>query len=162
MRGGYQVEVPQMPDSAHPKLTEWLTFLEKTIGNTDNETILIGHSIGATTVLRYVEKLPEKQKLGGIMVVACPLKPLDIEELRQLDHFFVKPFNFAYIQKKARKITAIYSKNDHRVPIDNSRILNDNLDTRYIEIPQGGHLNERSGFDKFPLLLDEAIRMTES
>ena len=48
----YKVEVPEMPDTDHPKIESWVNKL-KEIVIPDEETILIGHSIGCQAILRY-------------------------------------------------------------------------------------------------------------
>ncbi len=35
------------------------------IGNPDNETYLVGHSLGSPTILRYLESLQDDQMIGG-------------------------------------------------------------------------------------------------
>ena len=67
---GFKVIVPKMPDTSSPKINTWVPFLEKSVGIIDNDTFFIGHSIGCQTIMRYLEKLDNKQKIGGIVFVA--------------------------------------------------------------------------------------------
>src|SRR3989338_5822355 len=54
---GYMVESPSMPDTDYPRIEAWVGHLAKIIGEVDTEYVLIGHSIGCQTILRYLEKI---------------------------------------------------------------------------------------------------------
>lgn len=43
-----------MPNTANPKIDEWVSFLDQQIDNLDENTYLVGHSIGCQTILRYL------------------------------------------------------------------------------------------------------------
>ena len=64
---GYSVEVPEMPDTYHPKIDEWVNKLKEVVGTPDKDTILVGHSIGCQTIMRYLESVDE---IGGVVFVA--------------------------------------------------------------------------------------------
>src|SRR3989344_3953132 len=66
----FKVIVPKMPDSGNPRINAWVPFLEKSVGNVDENTFFIGHSIGCQTIMRYLEGLDDKQRIGGIVFVA--------------------------------------------------------------------------------------------
>jgi predicted alpha/beta hydrolase family esterase len=107
-----------------------------------------------------LQNLPKDKRIGGLILVASPVKPMVVEELRQLDHFFDVPFDYEEIRRKTNNnITAIYSTNDHRVPIESGHSVKEKLNPKYIENPEGGHLNEKSGYTEFPLVLEEAKLM---
>ena len=56
---GLQVVVPDMPDTKNPKQDEWVKIIEQF--SPDENSILIGHSLGGAVILRYLEKLTKKQ-----------------------------------------------------------------------------------------------------
>ena len=51
---GFTVDVPQMPEAATPKIDLWVPALAQAVGAPDVELVLIGHSIGVQTILRYL------------------------------------------------------------------------------------------------------------
>src|SRR5437773_69691 len=67
---GFEVQVPVMPNTDEPKIGEWIPFLEKLVGTPDEDTYLVGHSIGGQTVLRYLSGLNKNLKIGGAIFVA--------------------------------------------------------------------------------------------
>ncbi len=68
-KNGFEVFVPAMPNPSEPKIEEWIPFLENIIDEPDEDTYLVGHSIGCQTIFRYLEQL-ENKKIGGAVCVA--------------------------------------------------------------------------------------------
>ena len=60
---GWEVNAPQMPNAAEPKVSEWLSFLKDYVGRPDEETFFVGHSLGCITVARYLAKLSSDSPL---------------------------------------------------------------------------------------------------
>ncbi|MCX6744660.1 MAG: alpha/beta hydrolase, partial [Candidatus Parcubacteria bacterium] len=65
---GIEVFVPQMPDTEHPVIDRWVSFLAYQIGWPDSKVYLVGHSIGVQTILRYLQTLD--RPIGGVVSVA--------------------------------------------------------------------------------------------
>ncbi len=51
---GFSVQVPEMPDTMHPRIDAWVAALGECIGQPDEELFLVGHSVGCQTILRYL------------------------------------------------------------------------------------------------------------
>src|SRR3989338_4313764 len=54
---GWEVNAPQMPNAATPKVSEWLKFLKDYVGKPDKDTYFVGHSLGCITIARYLAGL---------------------------------------------------------------------------------------------------------
>lgn len=65
---GYEVIVPDMPNTYIPVIDKWVGKLREVVGTPNSETFFIGHSIGCQTVLRYLETIDTK--VGGALFVA--------------------------------------------------------------------------------------------
>lgn len=110
---GYQVSVPAMPDTDEPRLDKWLPCLKAVIGDPDEELILIGHSIGTVTIMRYLESLGGAQRIGKAILVAGFTDQLGF---RELENFFEKPLDFKKIKAAcAQGIAVIQSDDDQYV-----------------------------------------------
>src|SRR3989338_4384154 len=72
---GYEIFVPEMPEPAVPKIESWVGKL-KEIMSPNNNTVIVGHSIGCQAVLRYLETLDESTKITGLVLIA-PWMELD-------------------------------------------------------------------------------------
>ena len=60
---GFQVIVPEMPNNEEPEIEAWVAKLSEAIGEPDDDTYLIGHSIGCQTIMRFLEKIDKR--IGG-------------------------------------------------------------------------------------------------
>lgn len=49
---GFEAVVPQMPNADFPVAKEWLGHMQKIVGEPDENTFLVGHSLGVTAILR--------------------------------------------------------------------------------------------------------------
>ncbi len=110
---GYEVHVPDMPDTNNPNIERWIGELGKVVGTPDKNTFLIGHSIGCQTIVRYLEKI--NTKIGGAIFVAgwFYLENLEDEESKKISEPWIKtPINFKKIKKNIQKSILIISDND--------------------------------------------------
>lgn len=64
---GYEVWVPQLPDTNAPQLSKWVPFIMKD-GRFNEETVIIGHSAGGACVLAVLEDI--NTKIAQAIVVA--------------------------------------------------------------------------------------------
>lgn len=136
---GFQVTVPAMPETDEPKLAAWLPKLAQAIGTPDEETYLVGHSLGCITIMRYLEQLPDGIRVGGVAFAAGFANNLGFDELK---NFFEVPVNFAEIRpKSAHGFYNIHSGNDQYVPLENSKKLQDALGGEAIVVPNRGHFS---------------------
>lgn len=135
---GYEVTVPEMPDSESPKLSTWLPYLQQTIGQPDDELILIGHSIGAVTIMRYLETLQNGQ-VGKVIFVAGFTDQLGFSEL---ENFFENRLDFAKIKPKSKNgFVAIQSDNDPFVSAQYGERLKDELGAKLLIKHKAGHMS---------------------
>lgn len=136
---GFAVQIPAMPETDEPKLKLWLPKLIETIGTPDEELYLIGHSIGCTTIMRFLEQLPEGQKVGGVVLVAGFTSDLGFDELK---NFYETPLDFARIREKSVKgFVNIHSDDDQYVPLSNSADLKEHLGGEAIILHAKGHFS---------------------
>lgn len=146
---GFEVVVPEMPDTDHPRPDTWLAKLIQVIGEPDEDLYLVGHSVGVVTILRYLEKLPGGFKIGGVVSVAGYTDGLEnielIEDKSVLPTFFVPPLDYEKIKRSAKKFVAIYSDNDPYVDPKYAEILKDKLGAELIFKKGFGHFSEPDG-----------------
>jgi uncharacterized protein len=136
---GYKVSVLDMPDSEEPRLDKWLPFLQKEVIVPDEELVLIGHSIGTVTIMRYLETLPAKTKVGKVILVAGFTDQLGFTEL---ENFFDVRLDFSKIKdKSANGFVAIQSDNDPFVSEQYGKRLESELDARLIVKHNAGHMS---------------------
>lgn len=136
---GYKVSVPDMPDPDPPKLATWLPYLQNAIGTPDEELVLIGHSIGTVTILRYLESLPDDQIVGKVILVAGFTDQLGFSEL---ENFFETGLDFAAIKPKTRNgFVAIQSDNDPYVSAQYGERLKAELGAQLVIKHNASHMS---------------------
>ena len=137
-QNGFEVVVPQFPDTKMPNLNKWLPTLQEVIGKPDRNLYLIGHSTGCITILRYLESLKGLDQVGGVVLVAGFIDNLGYEELK---NFFTTPINFAKIKKHCRRFTIIHSDDDPYVKETHPEILKQELGAKVIVKHNAGHFS---------------------
>jgi predicted alpha/beta hydrolase family esterase len=68
----YAVRYPRMPHEADPKYASWKAALKRQFARLEDGAILIGHSIGATILIRTLADDPPKLTVGGVFLMAAP------------------------------------------------------------------------------------------
>ena len=138
---GHEVIIPEMPDTNYPKINEWVHVLENL--EIDNNTILIGHSIGCLTILHYLEKANTKVKACFFVAGWFNLKPLEDEESEEIAKPWVEtPMDFDKIRKNCTKFLALFSDNDPYVPVEEAKLFEQRLGAKTIVEHSKGHYNE--------------------
>lgn len=131
---GHEVYVPDMPNAFFPKKEEWIRVIEDF--NPDTNSILIGHSLGGTAILRYLETA--KSKIKRCILVATPIKKIGFEAT---DNFFEPDFNWQNIKQNCEEIFILNQKDDPWVPLQCGKDLSKNVDGKLIEVEGNNHFD---------------------
>jgi len=144
---GFLVEVPEMPDTNHPKLKDWLSYLQKIVGKATPDDYFVGHSLGCIAILRYFETLAEDEKVGGSVLVAGFTDDLGNKEINT---FFEKPIDWEKINKVCSSFVAIISDNDPYVALKYGDIFKEKLGAKLIVEHNMKHFSGDDGITTFP------------
>lgn len=155
---GFEVIVPKFPTPINQSLESWLRAISKHEDKITNETVLIGHSLGAAFILKFLEKTNEK--INAAFLVAGFFKLVGSPYDENIKSFFDNEFDWGKIRKNCGKFFVIGSDNDEYIPIGITNQMAKNLGAELKIIHNGGHLNEQSGYDKFPDLLEAIMNIT--
>lgn len=143
-RLGYEVLIPDMPDTDNPKIEKWVPYLTQIVGEVKEDDILIGHSIGCQTILRFLETL-EDQKLDKVVLIApwVKLANLEKEKVPVANPWEQTPINWQKVKFHANAFIAIFSDNDSFVPLDeNKKLFEDKLGAHIFIEHNKGHFNQ--------------------
>ena len=162
----FQVTVPEMPDTNNPKIEKWIPFLQDLIESPDEETFLIGHSIGAQAVLRYIQSLPKNIKIGGAVLLAGYThvneeEAYDNEAEKEIEKPWLKSLNWEKIRYSCNKFIAIFSDNDLCVPLSNQDVFKENLNAEIIIEHNKGHFSLSDNITKLPSLLSSVLKLSK-
>ena len=161
-KNGFEVIIPKMPNSDEPKINPWVSKLKEISGFPNEETYFVGHSIGCQAIMRYLETLSEKTKIGGIIFVAgfFNLPFLETEEEKKIAKPWLEiPINTNKIKTLTKSIIAIFSDDDPDVPVSDSKLFKERLNAKIIIEHNKGHFSDDAGIVELPVILNEILKM---
>ncbi|MCD4739747.1 alpha/beta hydrolase [archaeon] len=146
---GCEVFVPSFPTPARQTLNNWnKKFSEYAV---DKESILVGHSLGAAFILRYLGKNPAK---AAFLVAGFHDKIGDLA-LDFLNSSFYGPVNWENIKQNCKHIKSYSSTTDPYINLKTGKELAKNLGIEPTIVENAGHFNRDAGYETFPLLLED-------
>ena len=152
-----------MPNTANPKIEEWVSFLDKQIETLDDKTYFIGHSIGCQTILRYLQT-KDICKVGGILFIAPWLDLLDYavedeDSYNTAKPWLTIPIDFEKIKKFTNNISCIFSDNDYFVSLDQKDKFEELLNAKTIIVNNKGHISQDDNVYELKEILEECKKM---
>lgn len=155
---GYAVFSPNLPNSEYPVLKDWLNTVDLKHWPFNEETVLAGHSAGATFILRLLEHLPDDIMINKAVLVAGPVRMGTKQELYQHKKEMVQgDFNWKKIKDTCKHFYFIHSDNDqYECGAENGIIMQRHLGGELIIKNGEGHFNLEKGpeYKQFPLILE--------
>ena len=158
---GCKVFVPQFPSPpiVPAKIAEWFDVLKNHEQYINENTILIGHSLGGIFALRILEKL--EHPIKAAIFAGTPVGVQPIANYDRDSSFSGFAFHWEAIKKKAQHFDVFQSDNDPYVGLENGKELSKNLGVELSFIPNAGHFNKRAGYLKFEKLRDKVLEILE-
>jgi predicted alpha/beta hydrolase family esterase len=120
---GLKVFVPQFPTPpiVPAKISEWLEVLKKYENEINENTILVGHSLGGVFTLRILEKLQNPVK--AVFLTGTPIGIQPILNYDRDNSFSGFDFDWDKIKANAKHFTVFHSDNDPYVGLENGKEL---------------------------------------
>lgn len=164
---GFTAKTPAMPDTRRPVIGSWISTLQREIGAPDGETFLIGHSIGAQAICRYLETLSGGEPIGGAVFVAgwTTLTPEAFEEAG--DQETARPWletaiDWRRVKSHCSKFTAIFSDSDPFVPLSDADVFHKNLGAEIIIESGKGHFSGSDGITELTSALATVLNYAKA
>lgn len=154
---GFYCVVPDMPESALPKLDAWIHHLKTTIEKLprNKKLILIGHSLGCITIAHYLARTPNSHADGCVFVAGFSGNI----RIRAFKEFYEIPIDLKAARAKIGKSISILSLDDKAVPPEKSRELARELGSETIEVSGYGHFMGSEGVTQLPMILPEIQKL---
>lgn len=149
---GVRAEVLELPEPSAPEPAAWQAAVARAVGEPDEHTHLVGHSLGCITILRHLAGLPQPWALGGLVLVAGFTGPLESEP--SLDAFLAEDVDVAAVRANVRRRLVLRSDDDPTVPPAATDALAARLDAELQVVPGAGHFRGRDGITRLPAVLD--------
>lgn len=132
----YRVHYPRLPtDESVPDLGR-IKQIGHQISRLEGELIMVGHSLGASMLLKYVSEIKVKIKPIAIFLIATPFWSGDED--------WKKGFKLAenFVDKVARELPVFlyHSQDDEEVPFAHLALYRQKMPwATFRELPSGGH-----------------------
>lgn len=140
-------QTPEMPEAFSPKYEKWLEVFQQFQINDD--TILIGHSRGASFLLRYLSE--NNIKVGKVLLVSPSILPNPGVVFGFSDYEIDQN-----ILNKTNGITMFYSTDDESSILESVKKIRSNIPNIEIrEFSDKGHFTTDDGVSEFPEILEE-------
>lgn len=162
-QGGFTVIAPNMPQPDRPSIETWVPKLADIVGQPDEKTYLIGHSMGCQTILRYAAGLNRDQKIGGAVLVAPGFRWDGIEEegedvMAIVQPWLKTPIDVERVRQVIPNITAIMSDNDPYNALAYNKERLAEFHAKIIVEHNRGHYSADSGITELPAAREAILR----
>lgn len=152
----FKVYIPEFPTPENQNLENWFKVFDKYEKYLDENSIIIGHSLGVAFILNVLEKL--NHQINAAFLVAGFIGLLNNPDFDVLNKTFtVKEFDWKKIRKNCKQFFVYNSDDDPYVPLEKGKEITENLGTELIIVKGAKHF----GKTKFPLLLKDIENLIE-
>lgn len=108
----YHVRYPRMPDAPAPDFG-WGAKIATEIGALNGKLFLVGHSLGASMLLKYLSEHDVEQPIAGLFLIATPFWSGDEDWVQGL----MLPASFPETLPKGVPIFFYYAEDDEEIDI---------------------------------------------
>lgn len=151
----FSVTIPALPNPEVGKMEEWLAALAAL--RPDQQSTLVGHSLGGTLILRYLEQasLP----IAAFFTVGSPINDLARNDLHATG-FFERDFIWSTIKQRSPKRLVIGSTDDQSVPFWQAEYIAKQIDGELVTFTDKGHFNKAADFPELVDLITQHVEKT--
>ena len=151
--GDYEVIQPIMPNKNNAQFSEWKLWFEKFVPFLNNEIILIGHSLGAVFLAKYLSENKFPKKIKAVFLVGA-IYDKDDEGYNVVN--FTLPAN---LDLQTETVYLYHSKDDPVVPFSALEQYKKALPKAQIRVfDNRGHINQ----EEFPELAQDILNLSPS
>ncbi len=160
---GARAAIPAMPNTEEPDIDRWVSTLQSELPKPTTDTYFVGHSIGCQTIMRYLEKLPGRATVGGLVFVAgwFVLSNLEDEDVEAVARPWMEtPIDAKTVREKTANITVFISSNDpYGMQRDNKKRFEKELGATVVMEKNKGHFTADDGVTQVPEVLEAVMNM---
>jgi predicted alpha/beta hydrolase family esterase len=149
---GAEVSVVSLPDPLTPRRDAWETAVAGALGQPDQRTWVVGHSLGCVTALRVLDAVKGPWRLGGTLLVAGFSGPL--AGLPELDEYLTAPAPARRVSDRIDRRVVFSSDADPVVPVAATMRLATDLRADLDVLTGRGHFTQETGVVELPEAID--------
>jgi predicted alpha/beta hydrolase family esterase len=133
----YEVRYPQMPNERDPDYEPWKVKIGKELTALEGKVILIGHSLGASFLLKYLAEEKIEKATAGIFLMATPYWGGDGWQYEGYERVTL-PEDFASKLSGGVSIFLYHHRDDEIVPFTHLALYAEKLPQATIRALDGG------------------------
>ena len=107
---GWEVFIPRFPTPEGQTLENWMKVFDDYLPELDENTVLIGHSLGVPFILHVLERV--EKPIKACYLVSGFAKPLGNPKFDEINKSFLGKFDWDKIKKKCKRFVVFHSDND--------------------------------------------------
>ncbi|HWY80061.1 MAG TPA: alpha/beta fold hydrolase [Candidatus Sulfotelmatobacter sp.] len=140
-RLGIDYVIPDLPGGDTPHVNGWLSKLHGIVKKIDKPLIFVGHSLGARTVLLYLEKY--KPKVEKVFLIAAFANDIDNAKRKdgKYSTFFQNKIDLKNIKPFVKKFIVMHSEDDSSIPYKQGKQIADELNAELITYKDRDHFS---------------------
>lgn len=117
---GHRVQVPKLPNTDKPTEEEQVNFVLDNV-KFDENTVVLGHSLGSVVAMKVLEKL--NKKIAGLILAGGFVDTEFKDHDRNFDKTFNWNFDFDKIKSNTGFIKVLHDKNDDAITYEQAQRL---------------------------------------
>lgn len=135
----YEIRYPAMPDEENAPYEQWKHQIEKELATMQGPIILIGHSVGASIVIKCMSEIEVKKPVAGIFLIANPFWGGNGWRYKGYEELAL-PNGFATRLPRGASLFLYHSRDDEVVPFAHLALYAEHLPRATIrEFDRRGH-----------------------
>jgi uncharacterized protein len=146
---GVEYIAPILPQPENPVLSQWLDCLDK--AQPDEQTILVGHSLGGVVILRWLERQVASLRVKKVILVATNAGTDESNNC----FYTLSGYDFDKIKTHCDEFVVLHSTDDVWVPFSAGEENALGLGAKFLRFTDRGHFGKDLLKPQIPELLDE-------
>lgn len=130
---GYEVFCPNLPNPFQPKISEQINYILNNF-EIDENTVLVGHSLGCAVILKLLENFKRKVKKVVLVAPSLRFKFKDKKSRPFLKKAFGWQLDLAKIKDKTDNFVILADLKDHIIFIEDTREIANHLGAKNVEV----------------------------
>lgn len=147
---GCEVAIPQMPNRIFPVFRDWIKAISL-VGKSPQKTILIGHSLGCSTILNYLHQNSGLTKFKAIILVSPFVRDIGADTVRE---FMGRDLDWDKIKSRTNHFIVVHSKDDLVVPFAEGKYVARKLSAKFVLVNNFNHFSEVDNIKTVPFMYD--------
>jgi hypothetical protein len=115
LAASYEIHYPKMPDEDAPDYEKWKPVIAKELAALKGAAIVIGHSLGASLLLKFLVEEEPRHEIAGIFLIASPYWGGEGWRYEGYERVAL-PEDFASRLPREAPVFMYHSRNDEIVP----------------------------------------------